>query len=464
MTDPIRLGWEEWVSLPDLGLPALRAKIDTGARTSALHAYDIEPFGPANAPKVRFLMHPVPGREELAIPCSARIVDRREVTSSNGEAELRYVIETSLKIGDISWPVELTLTDRAAMQYRMLIGRQALTEDTVITPSERFCQPELSYDVYSSARVREVAPDRALRIAVLSREPNTYSTRRLVSEGEARGHTVEVIDTTRCYMTLNPLAPEVHYDGKRLPRYDAVIPRIGASITPYGTAIVRQFETIGTWVLNGSAGITASRDKLHAHQILARQKIGMPQTAFAASPKDTRNIMSLVGEAPLIVKLLESTQGKGVVLAETQKAAESVITAFRGLKANFLVQQFVAEAGGEDIRCIVMGGRVEAAIKRSAAPGEFRSNLHMGGTATPVKITRAERDTAQRAAKAFGLGLAGVDLLRSNDGPKVLEVNSSPGLEGAEKASGKNLSGALYEMIEKKLRPAPIRKPRRSKA
>ncbi len=461
MTDPLRLGWEEWVALPDLGLPALKAKIDTGAKTSALHAFEIEPFGPAAQPKVRFLMYPVPNRPDLAIACSAPVLDRREVMSSNGEAELRYVIETRLKMGDRIWPAEVTLTDRGSMQYRMLVGRQGIPEDAVVAAQDSFCQPQIGYEVYTTTRVREVAPDRALRVAVLSREAKSYSTRRLVEEGEARGHAVEVIDTLRCYMTLNPLAPDIHYDGKRLARYDAVIPRVGASITPYGTAIVRQFETIGTWALNGSSGITASRDKLHAHQILARQKIGMPVTAFASSPKDTTNLIGLVGSTPLIVKLLESTQGKGVVLAETKKAAESVIDAFRGLKANFLVQQFVKEANGEDIRCIVMGGRVEAAIKRTAAPGEFRSNLHMGGSAAPVKITKAERETAIRAARAFGLGLAGVDLLRSADGPKVLEVNSSPGLEGAETASGKNLCAALYDMIEKRVRPAPARKTRR---
>ncbi|SFP10652.1 30S ribosomal protein S6--L-glutamate ligase [Tranquillimonas alkanivorans] len=453
-----RLGWEEWVSLPDLGLPALKAKVDTGARTSALHAYEIEPFGPAARPRVRFMVHPVPGRSDLAIPCSAEVLDRREVTSSNGETELRYVIQSEISVGGRTWPIELTLTDRGTMAYRMLLGRQALSEDIVVSPGDSFCQPSLTYDVYHSTRVREVAPDRTLRIAVLSREGHSYSTRRLVAEGEKRGHVVEVIDTTRCYMTINSLAPEVHYDGKRLPRYDAVIPRIGASITPYGTAVIRQFETIGTYCVNGSEGIAASRDKLQAHQVLARHRIGMPTTAFAASPKDTGNLIQLVGAAPLIVKLLESTQGKGVVLAETKKAAESVISAFRGLKANFLVQQFVKEAAGEDIRCLVMNGRVVASIRRVAQPGEFRSNLHQGGVAEAVRLTKAERETALRAAKAFRLGLAGVDLLRSSDGPKVLEVNSSPGLEGIEKATGKNVAGSLYEAIEKHVRPEPVRR------
>jgi ribosomal protein S6--L-glutamate ligase len=454
---PLTFGWEEWIALPALGLPAIKAKIDTGARTSALHASDIEPFGTAARPKVRFLVHPIPNRPDLAIACSAPLIDRREVTSSNGESENRYVIQTDLDVAGQSWPIEITLTNRGGMTSRMLLGRQALVDHISISPTEKRLQPELNYEVYHSTRVRAAAPKRALRVAVLSREDN-YSTRRLVEVGEARGHSVEVIDTTRCYMALNALAPEVHCDGARLPRYDAVIPRIGASITPYGTAVIRQFETIGTYCVNGAAGITASRDKLHAHQVLASKKIGMPTTAFAASPKDTGNLIGLVGTAPLIVKLLESTQGKGVVLAETRKAAESVIDAFRGLRANFLVQQFVKEAAGEDIRCLVVGSKVVASIKRTGAEGDFRSNLHRGGTAATVRITKTERDTALRAARAFGLNMAGVDLLRSEDGPKVLEVNSSPGLEGVEKATGIDIAGRLYDEIELRVRPQPVRK------
>ncbi|MEL7256294.1 MAG: RimK/LysX family protein, partial [Pseudomonadota bacterium] len=263
--ETLQFGWEEWISLPDLGVPALRAKVDTGARTSALHAFDIETFGSAAKPKVRFTVHPIPGRDDLVIPCSAPIVDRREVSSSNGEKELRFVIESVLEVAGQSWPIEITLTNRSSMASRMLLGRQAMKDHISIAATDRFLQPELNYDVYHTKRMREVQPNRALRIAVLSREDN-YSTRRLVEEGEKRGHAVEVINTTRCYMAINTLAPEVHYDGKRLPRYDAVIPRIGASITAYGAAVIRQFETIGTYCVNPSAGITASRDKLYAHQ------------------------------------------------------------------------------------------------------------------------------------------------------------------------------------------------------
>lgn len=453
-----RLGWEEWVSLPDLGLPALKAKVDTGARTSALHAFDIEPFGPANAPRVRFAIHPIPGREDLVIPCSAKIVDRREVISSNGDMEYRFVIRSDIAIGDRRWPVEMTLTDRGQMAYRMLIGRQALTPDMIVSPLDSFLQPTLGYEIYSSAAVRTDAPRRSLRIAVLSREESAYSTLRIVAEGEARGHVVEVLDTTRLYMAITTAEPAVFYDGKRLARYDAVIPRIGVSVTSYGTAILRQFEAMGTFVLNPADGIMASRDKLHAHQLLARHRLPMPTTAVASSPRDTEDLIELGGGAPLVLKLLESTQGKGVVLAETSKAAASVITAFRGLKAEFLVQEFVKEAAGEDVRALVIGGKVVAAMRRTARAGEFRSNLHLGGTAEAVKLKPAERDIATRAARAFRLGLAGVDMLRSAHGPKILEVNSSPGFEGIEAATDRNIAELVYLEIERRVRPAPARR------
>lgn len=455
-----KVGWAEWVALPALGLPALVAKVDTGARTSALHAFNIEALGPAATPHVRFDIHPIPGRSDVTVTCSAPLVGRREVTSSNGESDERFVIVTEIEIDPARWPIEITLTDRANMSYRMLLGRQALSEGISVQPTESFLQPQLGYDSYLTTRPRR--PPRTLRLAVLSREEGAYSTRRIVAEGEARGHVVEVLDIKRCYMAINPIAPDIYYDGAPLPHFDAVIPRIGSSITAYGAAVLRQFAARGTWLVNGPEGILASREKLHAHQILARHRVPMPVTAFAASPKDTADLIALAGGAPLVIKLLESTQGKGVVLAETTAAAQSVISAFRGLRANFLVQEFIAEAGGADIRCLVIDGRVVAAIRRQAAAGDFRSNLHQGGTAAPVRLTRAERDIAQRAARAFRLRMAGVDLLRAEDGPKVLEVNSSPGLQGIEAASGRNLAAALIEMIERQMRaqPRPASRPR----
>lgn len=458
-THPFELGWEEWLALPDLGLPAIKAKIDTGAKTSALHASVIEPFGPANAPQVRFLIQPDPDNPDLEITCSAAVIDRREVTSSNGETELRYVIETNAQMGGRTWPIQLTLTNRENMMYRMLFGRGSIQPDMIVDANTSFNQPRLDYGLYAGLPKRKPVK-RPLRIALLTREPNNYSSRRLIEAAESRGHVIEAIDTARCYMQIGTLSPEVHYDGKALPRYDAVIPRIGAGITNYGLAVLRQFSNTGAYCLNGAGAIGRSRDKLLAHQLLARAKIGMPITAFAHSPKDTKDLISLAGGEPVVLKLLSSTQGKGVVLAETRKAAESLIDAFRGLEANFLVQEFVKEAGGADVRAFVIGNKVVGAMKRQAQKGEFRSNLHRGGTASVVKLSKAERQTAREAAKVLGLKVAGVDLLQTADGPKVLEVNSSPGLEGIETATGKDLAGLIIEHLEGQVRPlSRIREP-----
>lgn len=288
-----------------------------------------------------------------------------------------------------------------------------------------------------------------MKIGILSRNRRLYSTRRLVEAASERGHDVRVINHLRCYMNIASFKPSIHYDGEMLPQMDAIIPRIGASVTFYGAAVVRQFEMLGTFSLNESVAISRSRDKLRSLQLLSRRGIGLPVTGFANSPDDTADLLNLVGGAPVILKLLEGTQGKGVVLAETRKAAESVVEAFRGLNANFLVQEFIKEAGGADIRCFVVGEKVVASMMRQAQEGEFRSNLHRGGTAKLVKITPEERSTAVRSARIMGLNVAGVDILRSNHGPVVLEVNSSPGLEGIEQATGKDIAGMIVSYIEK---------------
>ncbi len=288
-----------------------------------------------------------------------------------------------------------------------------------------------------------------MKIGILSTSKTLYSTRRMVEASTNRGHEVRVINHKRCYMNIATHRPGVHYNGEELEGFDAIIPRIGASVTFYGTAVVRQFEMMGVYSVNESVAITRSRDKLRALQLLSRKGVGLPVTGFASSPGDTDDLLALVGGAPVVIKLLEGTQGVGVVLAETQKAAESVIEAFRGLKANFLVQEFIKEAGGADIRCFVIGERVVAAMKRQAREGEFRSNLHRGGSAELIKLTPEERSTAVRAARIMGLNVAGVDLLRSNHGPIVMEVNSSPGLEGIEIATKKDVAELIIEFIEK---------------
>jgi len=296
-----------------------------------------------------------------------------------------------------------------------------------------------------------------LKIVILSRNSRLYSTRRLVEAGKQRGHEVRVIDPLRCYMRIVSHSPEIHYKGEKVENVDAVIPRIGASITFYGTAVLRQFEIMGTYPVNESVAITRARDKLRAHQLLARRGIGMPVTGFAHSPDDTEDLMNIVGGAPMVIKLLEGTQGVGVVLTETEKAAESVIDAFRGLNVYFLAQEFIKEAGGSDIRCLVIGDKVVASMKRQGKEGEFRSNLHRGGSASTIRITPEERSTAVRAAKIMGLNVAGVDILRSNHGPVVMEVNSSPGLEGIETTTGKDIAGQVIEFIEKNHKPGKTR-------
>ncbi|HDY86229.1 hypothetical protein LCGC14_0772500 [marine sediment metagenome] len=288
-----------------------------------------------------------------------------------------------------------------------------------------------------------------MKIGILSRNPKLYSTSRLVEAAEARGHEVHVIDTMRCYMNITSMKPEVHYKGENLTGFDAVIPRIGASVTFYGTAVLRQFEMMNVYPLNESVAISRSRDKLRALQLLSRKGIGLPVTGFAHRPDDVDDLIKMVGGAPLVIKLLEGTQGIGVVLAETKGAAESVIEAFMGLQANILVQEFIKEAGGADIRCFVVGGKVVAAMKRQGKEGEFRSNLHRGGSANLIRITPEERSTAVRAAQTMGLNVCGVDLLRSNHGPVVMEVNSSPGLGGIEAATGKDIAGLIIDFIEK---------------
>jgi len=288
-----------------------------------------------------------------------------------------------------------------------------------------------------------------MKVLVLSRNANLYSTTRLVEAGRARGHDVSVVDYLRCYMDITSKRPSVKYAGNKLTGVDAVIPRIGATHTFYGTAVVRQFEMMGVTPANESQAISRSRDKLRALQILAREGIGLPVTGFAHSTKDVDGLIETVGGAPLVIKLLEGTQGIGVVLTETRKAAQSVIEAFRGMNANILVQEFVKESSGEDLRCLIIDDEVIATMRRVGAPGDFRSNLHRGGRAEATEPTPEEREAAIAAARCLGLKVAGVDILRSSRGPLVIEVNSSPGLEGVEGATGVDVAGAVYAMLER---------------
>ncbi|MCS3924817.1 30S ribosomal protein S6--L-glutamate ligase [Methanosalsum natronophilum] len=292
-----------------------------------------------------------------------------------------------------------------------------------------------------------------MKIGILSEDKNLYSTRRLIEASKEKGHEVRVINTLRCYMNITSKSPTIHYRGENLEDFDAIIPRIGHSISFYGASVVRQFEMMHVFCLNESVAITRARDKLRSLQLLSRKGVGMPITGFAHSPDDIDDLIKMVGGPPLVIKLLEGTHGIGVVLAETKSAATSVIEAFLGLKVNIMLQEYIKESNGADIRCFVIGNKVVGSIIRQAIPGEFRSNLHRGGTGIKTKLTPIERKTAVEAAKIMGLNVAGVDILRSKRGPLVMEVNASPGLKGVEEVTGKNIASLIIEFIEDNSKP-----------
>lgn len=452
MTDKIIVGSAEWCALPEMNIPAIKARIDSGAKTSSLHAVNIHPFKREGAEWVSFEVHPLQNNRKIVLRHEAPVVDIREVKNTSGISEKRYTIRERMVLGENEWEIDITLANRDAMGYRMLLGREAMEGRILIDPSGsmhlKHYNPTQVKQLYKSyEREKE-----GLNIAILASDPELYSNRRLMEAGEERGHQMSFLNIKHCYMKLDPKNPELHYrGGKNIDYVDAVIPRIRPAITFYGCAVTRHFESMGVAVLNNAAAITQSRDKLFASQTFVKNGLNMPLTGFANSPLDTNDLIDMVGGAPIIIKLLEGTQGKGVVLAETKKASQSVIGAFQSLNANLLVQEFIKEAGGSDIRSFVIGGKVIASIQRKAAPGEYRANLHQGGTAEFIKVTPRERQLALRATKVLGLDVAGVDIIRSDEGPMLLEVNSSPGLEGIETATGKDIAGAMIMEIEKRL-------------
>lgn len=451
--DKILIGSQEWCSFPSLGIPAIKARVDSGAKTSCVHAVNIQTFKRSGANWVSFEIHPLQDNRRTVARCEAPVVDRRTVKSSSGDTEKRVVIKVPMQLGEVFWDIELTLTNRDSMGYRMLLGREAMAGRMLVDPEANFLQGDQSKEVLEQLYGGFELPDqKGLTIGLLASDPSLYSNRRIIEAGEERGHNMVFLNLRHCYMKMDAENPEIHYRGGDVVNYlDAVIPRIRPSMTFYGCSLTRQFESMGVFTLNTSSAITQSRDKLYSLQLLLKNGLDIPVTGFANSPIDTNDLIDMVGGAPLIVKLLEGAQGKGVVLAETRKAAESVINAFKSLQANLLVQEFVKEADGKDLRLFVIDGKIVAAIERKAAPGEFRANIHQGGTATVAKVSAEERKLAQKAAKTLDLHVAGVDIIRSAKGPLLLEVNSSPGLEGIETATGRDIAGLMISAIEKKL-------------
>lgn len=452
------VGAQEWCSLPKLDIAAVKVRVDSGAKTSSIHAFNIEPFTRNSASGsseqwVRFDLHPLQKSRRAVIRCEAPVVDRRLVRSSNGTSENRFVICTPVTLNGQTWDIQLTLANRDAMGFRMLLGREAMSGRILVDSEERYLHGTVGEDqleLLYGMTMRN--PGTGLKIGVLASNPNLYSNRRLLEAGEILGHEMVFLNISQCYMKLDADYPAVHYrDGRILNDLDAVIPRIKPSMTFYGCALTRHFESLGIFALNRADAISRSRDKLYSLQLLQKHGLDIPITGYANSPNDTEKLIEMVGGAPLIVKLLEGTQGRGVVLAETTKAAESVINAMKSLRANLLVQEYIKEAGGSDLRCFMIDGKVAAAIEREAAPGEFRANLHCGGTATLTDITAEEEALAVKAAKTLKLDVAGVDIIRSRRGPLLLEVNSSPGLEGIESATGQDVACMMIRSIEQQL-------------
>jgi len=448
----IIIGGAEWCALPGLNIPAVKARVDSGAKTSALHASKIQKINRKGEKWVSFEVHPIQESRRITIRCEARVIDQRIVKSSSGIAEKRYVISSTMKIGEHQWNIELTLANRDSMGFRMLLGREAMENRVLVDPANSFLLGD-----YAEGKINELYQHvkdvrSGLRIGLLASNPLLYSNQRIMKAGEERGHEMVFLNVQQCYMKLDATQPEIRYrGGKSLTNLDAIVPRIKPNLTFYSLALIRQFEALGIFCANSWEAISKSRDKLYSSQLFSQNGIHIPITGFAKSPLDTADLINMVNGAPLVIKLLEGTQGKGVVLAENAKAAESVINAFKSLQANILVQEFIKEAEGRDIRCFVIDGKVVASIQREAAKGEFRANLHQGGKASLIKITKEEKKLAVKAAKVLGLQIAGVDIIRSNRGPLLLEVNSSPGLEGIEKATGKDIAGMMITAIEKQL-------------
>ncbi len=448
----IVLGSEEWCELPDLGLFAVKAKIDSGAKTSVLHAFNISVYKEGNVDSVKFYVHPLQGNRKLAVACRAPLIGTKVIRSSNGAIEKRLVISTEIKIGSDSWKIDLTLTNRATMGYRMLLGREAMRNRVLVDPDKISTMRDISEDDVCSfyGCKTKSKPKIPLDIVLLASNPDLYSNQRIIEAGRARGHRMRFIAVNSCYMNVKPYAPTLYYgQGIQLGHIDAVIPRLKPSMTFYGAALMSQFQLSGIFCMNDANSILNSRDKFKCLQILAERGIDVPTTSFASHPSNIKHLIETVNGAPLVVKLLRGTHGTGVMLAESHTVAKSLISAFRTIKADIMIQEYMKESRGRDIRCFVIDGKIAGSIQREASNGEFRANLHLGATASEVKLTAQEKKIAVGAAKVLGLKVAGVDMIRSNDGPKVLEVNSSPGLKGVESVTGNRIAEMIIECIER---------------
>lgn len=448
----LTIGSEEWCAFPDMALPAIKARVDSGAKTSSIHAFNIQPFRRDGQAWVSFEVHPIQKNRRIVIRCEKPVIDKRSVKNTSGLAETRYVVSAPMKLGKEVWEVELTLANRDSMGYRMLLGREAMKDRAIIDPALRFVQGKFTSKRIDDLYGQQVRHQSGLKIALLGSNEDLYSNQRILEAGEERGHEMIFLDVRQCYMKMDPRAPEAHYRGQRLDEgIRAIIPRIRPSMTLYGCALVRQFESMKIHTINSSQSIAHSRDRLYAMHLMLQHGIKIPTTAFASSPLDNGDLIDMVGGAPLTIKLLDASRSRGVILAETRKAAESVINTFKSLDASLLIQQYIEEGAAQFLRCFVIRGSVIAASQRTSAEGNNHPDLGRAGNLVPTKLSADERKLAITATRLLGLTCAGIDMIRSGDGPLLLEVNPSPGLEGLEAATGKDIAGQMIASIEKKL-------------
>jgi ribosomal protein S6--L-glutamate ligase len=446
----IIVGSEEWLTLPAIGLPLVKARVDSGAKTSALHAFNIRSFSRSGAAWVSYEVHPLQDNRRVIVRFESEVVDKRVVKSSSGLAEKRYIIRTPVTLNGHTWDIEISLTNRDSMGYRMLFGREAMNSRILVDPSASFLCGTHSKE--SVNKLYGHAPPKfdGLNIGLLASNPELHSNQRIIEAGEERGHRIRFFDINNCFMKLDADNPMIYYRGaKILNDLDAIIPRIKPALTFYGCALVRHFESIGTYSLNSSAAITGSRDKFFSLQLLLQNGLDIPVSGIANSHIDTEDLIELVNGAPMVIKPVSRTQGRGMVLAETRKASESAISAFKSISSNLLVQEYIKEAEGTDLRLFVVDGKVITALQRKAVRASSKTDTLRGSTSSLTKVSAAERKLAVKACKVLGLKVAGVDIIRSERGPLLLSVKSSPGLEQIEETTGKDLAGAMISALEK---------------
>lgn len=448
------IGSEEWFSFPDLAIPAIKVRVDSGAKTSSLHAFNIQRFKRGGESWVSFEVHPLQNNRRAVIRCESPIIDRRAVKSSSGIAETRYVILARISAAGKFWEVEVTLTNRDSMGYRMLLGREAMSGRMIVDPSLKFCLGKVSTKTLNEYYGKKVQVKSGLKIAILSTNSKLYSNKRLLEAGEERGHEMEFLDTKRCYMKVDSVEAETHYRGGRvLNDIDAAITRITSGTNFYGSALTRQFEGSGVLTANSSTSMTLARDKWATLQLMVQNGINTPATCLAHSPLDTSDAIEMVGGTPVIIKLLESTQGKrAAVLAETKTVAENVIKAFKTLNTNILIQEYIQESKGREIQCFIIDGKVIAAMQKETLHAiEGTPDNQEEEALSVVKISSEERSLAAKAIKILGLTFARVDIIRSKNGPLLLDIHPAPSIEELETATGKDIAGMMISAVEKKI-------------